>query len=136
MIYIIAIMLYIVLFSYILQTHLELWEQGKTINHTKWLLYRQIGFIPIVLGLLIAKGDFNLLLIIATFGLLNSVWWLLFDGLFNIKRGFNWWYNGSFGEEEVDGSWFDSLLKNLKPWQDGLIKIGLITIFLSLYLIL
>ncbi len=61
-----------------------------------------------------------------------AFWWLfLFDGFYNNKRNFNWWFTGS---DDSDDPKTDNLLQKLKPWQHKAVKIGAITILTTLYI--
>jgi hypothetical protein len=80
-----------------LATDYRRWLRGKPINHKRGAVLRLIGLIPAVV-LLSWHG--SLWLIIAATLMTGLLYMNLFDGLFNILRGFPWFYAGSNGPED------------------------------------
>jgi hypothetical protein len=58
--------------------------------------------------------------------------WLFFDGIYNLLRGFNWWYNGS---DEVDDAKTDTFLKSIPVWLQAVIKIGGLVALITIYIV-
>ena len=61
--------------------------------------------------------------------MIGFLFWFLFDGLYNILRGFGWWFTGS--DDKGDAK-TDDLIQGLKPWQHKALKIGGMIIFTGL----
>ena len=118
------------------------WNKNQPVNHKKeWII---IAICEIPSGLLflypmlpIFEGDyfktaFEYFYKILLIGLMVGFWfWFLFDGLYNIKRNFNWWFTGS---EDADDATSDNFLQSLKKWQQIVFKIGTIILFTFLYI--
>jgi len=66
-------------------------------------------------------------------GLCAFIWWEFFDGWLNKKRNRSWRFNGS---EDKDDAISDNILQGLKPYEQLLLKWGLIIIFIVLYFII
>lgn len=61
-------------------------------------------------------------------------WWLLFDGLYNVIRKFNWWFNGGHNDPtEPDSSTLDEWLSHLTDKQEAILKIGGTALFIIFY---
>ena len=60
-----------------------------------------------------------------------SMWWLLFDGLYNVFRGYNWWFTGSVDPDDAST---DTFLRKLKKWQHIALKFALIATSLAAYM--
>jgi hypothetical protein len=56
--------------------------------------------------------------------------WNLFDGVFNIIRGFGWFFTGS-GEDSAANT--DKLLKHFKPWEIWAVKLIPLAFFIYHY---
>lgn len=120
MLILLGILLFIVTLVYDLYTDLKLWKEDKPIDHIRGSILRAIGLIPAIL--LIGWPSFLFVL---------ALYWLLFDGLFNLKRNFGWWFTGSDDEDDAKT---DDLLQKLKVNQQKALKFGLILIGLLLYI--
>lgn len=104
--------------------------QTNTINHKRGLILRCIGLLPSFLCLLLPVNQHIILKSLFTVGLLGSLYWELFDGLFNLKRGYKWRFNGS---DDKDDAVSDNILQKISPIEQAFLKIGLIIIFTFLY---
>ena len=116
----------------------ELIKKGIEIKHTQRALLKAIFALPTYILLLIPfKYSFlhGLFSLFITAGLLFSVWWELFDGSLNLKRGKTWRYNGS-PILKKDDSKLDKVLRKLKSIQQAVSKLSLIAIFLLSYIII
>lgn len=89
-------------------------ERAKKINHARGLVLRAAGLLPAAH----LTGWVYLPLICA-------VYWLLFDGLFNVLRGLNWWSTGS---EDPDDAKTDNFLQTLTRWEHVTVKVGAVLI--------
>lgn len=113
-------------------------ENNVYINHPVSAFVRQIVFLPIYMVLLGMKsGELHsvrdvLLIIFPIVGLLNSIWWLLFDFILNRIRGLSWHHNGSFTGKKR--SLFDRILHPVNPALQLALKLTMIAIFLILYI--
>lgn len=62
------------------------------------------------------------------------LYWVLFDGIYNKIRGFDWWFFGSFGDPGGDAK-TDILQKHIGLTGAKILKIGGIIITLTLFII-
>lgn len=108
----------------------------NTINHKRGTILRTVGLLPsfgcfyfplenIQWWHWIIKG-------VIIIGLFISVWWEFFDGFLNKKRGYSWRFNGSKDKDDPE---FDKILYRLKPYQQGILKWSLITLFIISYIL-
>lgn len=100
-------------------------KNGKPIFHGKeWRAVAIINTLSVVL-LCSPVCRSNPLVILGTavdVSFMLAMWfWFLFDGLFNVFRGQNWWW---LGTDDPDDANTDNFLQNLLPWQCKAIKIG------------
>jgi hypothetical protein len=112
-----AIILFTATLTIDLATDYRRWLRGKPINHTRGAVLRLIGLLPAVV-LLSWHGSFWL--IVAATLMTGFLYINLFDGLFNILRGFPWFYPGSDGPE-------DGVVENLLqkyPWLQAVKVMG------------
>lgn len=59
--------------------------------------------------------------------------WNLFDGLYNVLRGQNWWFVGSDDVGKHQDAKSDDFLQSLLPWQCIAIKLGGLILFTGAY---
>jgi hypothetical protein len=110
----------------------RLWLANKPVNHKKGLILVATMYTPVIF-LWADYSNYNIIIgIIISTGFLASGYWFLFDGLFNILRGFGWWFTGS---DDADDARFDDFLQKIPKWAHVLIKTGLIILFTYLYFI-
>lgn len=104
-------------------------KKRVNINHKIESRFRLIGLIPatILISIPISWSAVAVPLIVM------SVYWFLFDGLFNIFRKYNWWFTGT---NDPDDAATDNFLQKLTLTQHCLVKIGAIILSLLAYLLL
>ncbi len=56
--------------------------------------------------------------------------WFFFNGLYNVLRGYNWWFTGDAG-----GSFTDKILKIIGPFAQKVVEIVLLFTTIILYII-
>lgn len=128
-----GVLLFIAVLAWDIVTDYHKWLKGKVVNHTKewWLraalLFPAVGSFAAALPIHWLKGC------ILSAAMIAFAWWLLFDGIYNLLRGFGWWFNGS--KDAANDGWLDSLLMQMEDWQEALLKILPITILIFVYLI-
>lgn len=124
----------IVLFGVVLiidvKTDLDI---GEEVDHRRGFIFRLFGLIPCIVCLIMAKGMewprvvwiAMIVLLMVGFNYLN-----LFDGLYNIFRGYGWFFTGS--EDGPADAKTDNFLQAIPLWANVVIKIGgsLATIFI------
>lgn len=117
-----------------LYTDLRLWrrkqitgEGTKDVNHKRGLFLRGIG-----LGLAAYMIGFPnyWMLVLSSLTVIASAFWLLFDGLYNIFRGFRFFYTGSDDPDDADT---DDLFQKHRLWVQ--IAIKLVCIWGSIWLL-
>lgn len=130
---ILGIFLFLGVLTWDLVTDLQKWRGGVDINHTLEAFIRFGLLIPSLFflsGFGIFFGPVKIGVpekwfwkTVSALLLMAFTYWLLFDGLFSVFRGFNFWFNGS--KDYNDGA-LDRLLMDLKDWQEACLKIGLV----------
>lgn len=125
-----AVVLFFIVLWWDVHNDLDKWERNIPVRHTKEFFIRFALLLPTVV--LLSLKDFSLLELAASFLLTGSVWWLLFDGWYNIERGIGWW---SVGSEDKDDSKFDKFLRKLPPIGRAALKISLIIGSVVFYLL-
>jgi hypothetical protein len=108
------------------------WVNKIPVKHTYEALIRGLLLIPSFVFLVLPKEQ-SITLYFTTAALISSVWWELFDGFYNKIRGFKWRFNGS---RDPDDSKLDMFLYNIGDTWEGVLKISLIILFLTFYIIL
>jgi len=119
------------------------WKNHQPVNHSKEWIFTAIGEIPCGCLFLypilpLFNGDYleygiAIIYRLIVIGSMCGFWfWFLFDGLYNIKRKFNWWFTGS---DDPDDATADNFLQSLKKWQQIAFKLGTIILFTILYII-
>lgn len=124
----IGIIIFVITLVIDLYTDLWRWRHKMTINHTRGVLLRAIGLIPSIYLLSSPIGWTT----VAMLFLVGFVYWFLFDGLFNLLRGYKWW---STGTDDPDDAQTDNFLQSLTLWQHIGVKIGGIVFFTILYIL-
>ena len=118
----------------------SLWKTNKAVKHGKswrllcFLLSPAVIILAVPLEHIFIFGiKFYGWGISVTAPMLACYWWMFFDGWFNNKRKFNWWFTGS--EDGKHDAIMDNILQGLSKWQHIAIKLFLIILFTSLYLL-
>lgn len=117
-----GVILFFVVLGVNLYVDYKTWKKGIAINHKRGAILRVLGLAPI-----------PFLIGWSVLGLVLSLYWFLFDGLFNIIRGFGWWFTGS--EDGKDDAKTDNFLQRLKLWQHVTIKLGFILLSALLFIL-
>ena len=122
---------------------LRFWKKGVVIKHTKeWFIVAPLYAIGVYL---MTKGllTHNDHILLSWYGLLYSfvsgmaaafTVWLLFDGIFQIARGLNFFGTGS--EDGKDDAKTDDFLQSKPKWVQITIKVGFTILFIVWYIIL
>ncbi len=117
----------------VIHDYLEFLDKGK-IDHRnkKPLLIKAIAVLPA--WLLFAFNSEAKLLWASSVSLLMccSWFWLFFDGLFSVIRGYNFWFTGS--EDGKEDAQTDNLLQSVPLWLHIFIKVTLIVISTYVYI--
>jgi hypothetical protein len=97
-----AIVLFCLTLGIDLYTDIDRWKENMAVNHKRGALLRLIGLVPvcIILGWKFVP-------------LVGFLYWFLFDGLYNVWRGFNWWFTGS---DDADDATTDNILQQIPNW--------------------
>jgi hypothetical protein len=110
---VIASITYVIALLWSVDRHYKLWkfdqsvpDTGSSIKHKKESAIRVAKFIP---SIVLFSYPFGFWDIATTLMMIACVTWFLFDGLFNTKRGKDWWFIGTIDKDE---SFFD----NFKRW--------------------
>lgn len=121
MLFILATILFIAVLLYTVQRHYKLWRQAISqpnageatpIKHKKEFALRCILMLPSVALFTIHHSPFSLWSLVVSALMIGYLFWFLFDGLFNLKRGKEWWFIGTVDKDE---SFFDNIKRWLGP---------------------
>lgn len=118
-----GIIIFFIVLSIDLFTDLRI---GDKVNHQRGAIVRVLGLIPCLVCLIVYRP---VKWWIAP-SLMCFNYWNLFDGFYNIFRGFGWFFTGS--EDGAGDAASDNFLQSIPLWAHICIKIlgSLITIFL------
>lgn len=139
MLYIIASILYMIALGWTVNIHYKKWRYGQQqpdtgnttpIRHLPESFIRVAMFAPSIILFWWAKEFVLLQLAVTVFTVLATLW-LLFDGLFNLKRGKDWWYIGTIDKDE---STFDNIKRWLGPVWTKIVQISLAVGSILLYI--
>lgn len=146
-----AITLFFILLSLNVSRHYRLWKESQKwpivgkripINHKEENKIRLVIFSPVVFLFMLGVNGLNKqsvlmhwlslagLLIICS-GMVACSFWFIFDGLFNRKRGFKWYFEGTVDFDEAKS---DNILRGMTVAQKLLLQVGSSVGFILLYL--
>ena len=108
------------------------WLDNKAVNHSKEWIAMAVASLPAIY--FFTKASALPWYFPAPISALMIAWfiWLLFDGLYNKIRGFNWWFTGS---DDKDDAVTDNFLQSVALWQQKFIKVGGLALFVTLYIL-
>lgn len=137
---ILAIVLFVLLLLWNVDRHYQKWRFGQQqpdtgnttpIIHIPETIIRILVFIPVLALLIVSKGV-TIINIIESCAALFFTFWLFFDGLFNLKRGRNWWFIGTVDKNE---SFLDNVKRKLGQFWTKVVQIGLFILSIIIYII-
>jgi len=97
------------------------WLKGGGVSHTKEAWVRCLVLLPAIIGFVVLHHSNNWQSIVYTLIMEFFLFWTLFDGFYNVIRGYDWWFTGS--NESYDAK-LDNLLQSIPLWLHKAIKIG------------
>lgn len=98
----------------------------KPIKHKQETVIRALLLAPVIVYLGLISNWF------IAVGFTGSVFMLLFNGLFNKRRGQPWWFEGTVDPDEA---WTDNILRKIgSPWS-RVLQLALPVLFLVWFLI-
>ena len=141
---VIYILLAMVIFAAVLiwavEKDFKKWVAGKAVDHNKGWLIRAALLSPTIILLIAAQplqGFWHtLFVIIDSCAVVAFLWWFLFDGLYNNRRDYNWWFIGSFNDAGHPDAKSDEFLNRFELWQQILIKVFMIIASTGIYILL
>ena len=129
---IVAIAIILILIAIKLMYDYRLWLKHIAVNHTiEWW----IMVLCCVYSIYILSSHISLkwyLSIPLSAMIISDFIWFFFNGIYNILRGYGWWFTGSGGP---NGSKTDAFLKTLKTWQQKVLEIVPLIILIIIYII-
>ncbi len=129
-----GIAVFVVVLALFLSHDLSKWRNNEPVDHGgKTVLKRLPLQLPSVA--MFAVYAHNWWAVPISYIMISALWWEFFDGIYNAKRGLRWRYNGSFNDPGHTDAATDRFLKNLKPWQQALLKWGLIGASITAYIL-
>ena len=131
---IIALIWFAAVLVWELRHALRRWKAGKDIKH-KWQPVKRAAMLsPAIVLLTCASPAVWYFSLGAALLMVALAWWLLFDGIYNIRRGFNWWFNGS-PEGKTDDSFLDKILRRIPDRAEKWLKIGALVVTVFFYVL-
>lgn len=124
-----AWLIFLAVLAWDLITDYRKWLRGKPVRHA-WEGFVRVLLLTPAIILLCQPNPW----LFAVVPFLFLFWyWLLFDGLYNVLRGFNWWFTGS---DDPDDAESDNCLQRLTLSQHIALKVGgcVVTLIIYLYL--
>lgn len=128
---ILAIICFLVVLYWDVQSDYKKWLNNIPVKHTKEAIIRALLLIPSLLCLILP--DIAILKIIVSIALMSFTYLLLFDGWYNVKRGQNWWFLGTI---DKDDSWWDKLQRKIKLNILKILKISIPIVLLITFLLI
>lgn len=128
-----AISLFAAVLSWDLQSDYQKWLQTRRVLHTLEGWHRAGLLIPSGVCLMMFRDQYPVFqwwVPIEVIFLLGSWYWFLFDGIYNILRGFNFWFTGS---NDQDDAHTDNFLQWLPRWGQITVKIACLVASIILY---
>ncbi len=112
-------------------TDYKLWLKEVGVNHNRGALLRMIGLTlaAYVVGI---HHSHHLIVSLAALFYMCAIYWLCFDGFYNNKRRFNWWYTGTNDPGDAKA---DNFLQRLTLTQIKVVKIGFTVISFILFIL-
>lgn len=133
---IIAAGLFLLILALFLWLHLKRFFRSQGINHKRTAFIRSVSFIAPTVGFTIEHPGQHFWVFICAACMQMFLFWLLFDGIYNKWRGFDWWFTGANDDVlEKDNSFLDQLQEDLGLTATQAIKIGGSIMFLAFYIL-
>lgn len=110
------------------------WNNNIPIKHTKEWAVRAFHLTPTLLFLTLPIYTFSLDILykfISTCSLTAFTYLILFNGWYNTKRGFNFWFTGS---DDKDDPITDNILQFLPKWLGITLQLAAVAISLYFYI--
>jgi len=117
----IAAISFVAVLAWDVLTDYRKWLKGHGVAHAKEAWIRCLLLIPAIVLFTIAHKGNSWTSLLYSVAMCFFVFWTLFDGLYNVLRGFGWWFTGSDDEEDADT---DNFLQSIPKWLHILIKLG------------
>lgn len=127
----VCVLLFYLVLRWDINDDFKKWLANKGVNHKREFFLRIALLVPCVVGFTYVNPLPWYYGFIISGLMVGSAFCLLFDGLFNNKRRFNFWFNGSKGPH--DRSRFDDFWHNMPDWKEATIKIGASLVFVAAY---
>jgi hypothetical protein len=125
-----AIILFLLVLIMDLWIDYNKWLHNHSVNHSRKAWVRFAFLLP-SLTLFYLAASHTLLTIIAVLGMAGFIYLTLFDGLYNVLRGFKWTFTGS--DEGAGDAWTDRIQRRLGPMWSMVVKWMGIAGFVALY---
>ncbi len=128
----VAVILFTGVLTWDLLTDFRKWQNQIPVNHTREGIMRAILLLPSLFFFLFYRDPFPWWMVPVTIVMVQFWYWLLFDGIYNRLRGFNWWFTGS---DDHDDAKADDFLQSIPRWLHVFIKIAGIVISTTFYIL-
>lgn len=129
---ILGLICFVIVLQWDVKSDYDKWTKNIPVDHTKEAWQRALYLLPSFILLFIPLW-FNILGAIVVAGWMSTTYLLLFDGLYNQKRGYNWWFTGGV---DPDDAWWDKLQRKIPLFLLKVLKIGIPILLTAAYVIL
>lgn len=126
---VLAILYFSIVLAWDITSDVHKWKINIPINHTKEAGIRILILIPSII--LLSIPHFTIIKLLLSILLHFSLWWIIFDGFYNLLRGYDWNYTGSIDDDDAT---LDKVLRKLGPIWSNILKISILIISLTFYL--
>ncbi len=116
-----AIISFIAVLAWDIASDYRKWLRQKSVAHAKEAWLRCLLLIPSIVIFTIAHPGNSWWHLVYTLLMCFFVYWLIFDGIYNKLRGYDWWFTGS---NDPDDAATDNFLQSIPKWLHILIKLG------------
>ena len=116
-----AIILFFAVLAWDVISDYQKWLKGRGVIHGKEAWIRCVMLIPAIVLFTVAHPGNSWWHLAYTLVMCFFVFWTIFDGAYNVLRGFNWWFTGSNDPDDADT---DNFLQSIPLWLHILIKLG------------
>lgn len=131
MIILLAILLFLVVLGLDLYSDYKKWITNRSVDHTFEAWQRAVFLIPSAIAFHMGIVNSSIWDMGVVLMLMFFCYWFLFDGFYNVLRGYNWWFTGS---DDKDDAKLDDLQQFLGIKLTKIIKISGLVISAILYI--
>ena len=115
----IAIILLLAALGYKLIHDLKLYMSNRSVNHKLGWVTMVLMCSPSIVLFTLSSNFFWYLALPISAGMCSAFIWLWFDGIYNLYRGYGFWFTGS---NDKDDAASDNILQSIPLWAQVILK--------------